>query len=380
MLLQKNFDTLNKFLYNQYLLSVESDLKSNSKSFWKFINTKKQSNGIPNLMRHDGISSSDLKVVCNFFGKHFQSVYLDSNPNPNINLDNQFNGIDSCLNIGSLHFSIEEIEKALSTIKVDTRLDIDGIAPIILQKCSIVFAVPLQIIFNRSLESGEFLSTWKRSIITPIYKSGNRQEVSNYRPICKISTVPKIFEKLVYEKLTTMVKHVISPCQHGFLAGRSTSTNLTIFSNTILNGLEKGFQFDVVYTDFFKAFDRVNHDILLMKLNKIGFHSNLLNWIRTYLKGRIQFVRINNFLSSPINVTSDVPQGSHLGPLFFLLFINDIPNVFLNSRCLMYADDLKIFRCINLNMIAYCCKKIFKNYQIGVGLTPYTLLLLNVKV
>ena len=150
------------------------------------------------------------------------------------------------------------------------------------------------------------------------------------------------------------MKEIISPLQHGFISGRSTSTNLAIFSNYVLSVLEQGYQCDVIYTDFSKAFDRVDHSILIAKLHKLGFRSNLLNWFDSYLTGRVQYVRINNVTSNPIVVTSGVPQGSHLGPLLFLLFINDIPNVLSNSLCLMYADDLKLF--LRVKSIADCIK------------------------
>lgn len=342
--LQKEFDVLNKFLYKQYVLSVESNLKTNSKRFWSFINSKNQSNGIPSCMRHNNVSSSDLLTICNMFANHFQSVY-SSGSSPPLNAIENFVP-NNFLNVGILECSIQEVQIALSLLNLDKNPDFEGIPPILLQKCSHAFSVPLCLVFNLSLQTGQFLKVWKNSFLTPIFKSGSRHEICNYRPICKISTIPKLFEKIIYEKLTPLLKRYISPFQHGFVAGRSTTTNLSIFCNTVLNGLEKGLQCDVIYTDFAKAFDSVSHVLLISKLKRFGFHSNVLEWIRSYLTDRIQYVRINDVLSSPVYVTSGVPQGSHLGPLLFLLFINEIPDLFMNSHCLMFADDLKVFRTI----------------------------------
>lgn len=346
--LQRQFDFLNKFLYNQYVLSMETKLKKNSKCFWMFINNKKRSTGIPNSIHYLGETSSDTSRICNLFANFFRSVFKppDSGNAPDVNISHEI------INIGDLQVRTSEVEEELKKLNEDKQPGFDGIAPVVLKKCASVLAIPLQIIFNRSLREGEFLSEWKISFISPIFKSGSRNEVTNYRPICKISVIPKLFEKIIYNKLVFLLKEVISPLQHGFISGRSTTTNLTIFSNYVLGILEKGLQCDVVYTDFSKAFDKVNHSLLVSKLKNLGFHSNLLRWFESYLVGRVQYVRINNILSDPVEATSGVPQGSHLGPILFLIFINDIPSLLKNCFCLMYADDLKLF--LSIRTISDC--------------------------
>lgn len=143
--------------------------------------------------------------------------------------------------------------------------------------------------------------------------------------------------------LTRNFKDFITEYQHGFVKGRSTVSNLLIFTNYARNVIESGFQVDCIYTDFRKAFDRVQHGIIIDKLHKLGIHSMMLRWINSYLTGRTQRVKMLGSLSRPINVRSGVPQGSHLGPLFFLLFVNDIVKVLKYSRCLLFADDIKIY-------------------------------------
>lgn len=140
------------------------------------------------------------------------------------------------------------------------------------------------------------------------------------------------------------IKQHIDERQHGFFRGRSTVTNLVTFVQHLSESMDKRAQVDAVYTDFSKAFDKVHHASLLIKLENFGVHGNLLRWLKSYLYNRSQVVTIKNSVSSSVPVTSGVPQGSHLGPLLFLIFINDIGNFIQHSNYLLYADDMKIYR------------------------------------
>jgi len=196
--------------------------------------------------------------------------------------------------------------------------------------------------------------------------------VKNYRPISKQNCVPKILDKIVASKIYTLVENSLSQSQHGFIKGRSITTNLASYTNYIASALEEGSVVHSIYTDFSKAFDKVIIKFLISKLKALGFHSSLLNWLSSFLSDRFQFVKIGQIKSFLFRVLSGLPQGSHLGPLLFILMINDLPSIFAFASSLLYADDLKLFSkissmddCRNLQkdlslLLDWCSKNGFK--------------------
>lgn len=189
---------------------------------------------------------------------------------------------------------------------------------------------------------------WKFSNVIPIYKSGPRTDISNYRPVCISNNFSKIFDSMLAKIITSHVSKSIIPEQHGFCQGRSTETNLFLFTNFINNCMEDGSAVDCVYTDLKKAFDKVPVNLLLFKLKSYyNIGEPLLSCLSSYLSGRYQQVTITGHYSQPFQIHSGVGQGTHLGPVLFILFINDIYSAIKFSNFLLFADDCKIFKRID---------------------------------
>ncbi|CAH2011323.1 unnamed protein product [Acanthoscelides obtectus] len=248
------------------------------------------------------------------------------------------------LNLSSVYIKISDICEKLASLDLSKGPGPDSVSALFLKNCAFSLSRPLWILFNKSLALGVFPKKWKTSYIIPIFKNcGNRENVENYRPITLISLIPKVFESFVADFLKEKFKNVIIAQQHGFCEGKSITSNLLVYHSHIVEALENGQSVDSIYTDFGKAFDKLNIDILIEKLSCYGLHGSLLNWLRSYLSEREQFVKIKNCLSNPIAVLSGVPQGAHLAPILFIIFVNDIAQCFKFCSFLIYADDVKIY-------------------------------------
>ncbi|CAK1592771.1 unnamed protein product [Parnassius mnemosyne] len=223
----------------------------------------------------------------------------------------------------------------------------DRIHPVFINICACSLSKPLTIIFNESLRSGVFPEKWKITKVVPVFKNGDSKNVINYRPISILSAFSKIFEAVVYPYLSSYFKPYLSENQHGFVKNRSTITNLISYVGFLTEKVDTQLQVDAIYTDFSKAFDRVCHRTLLHKLSNYGFCGSMVGWFESYLRGRTNYVVLNGYRSDNYISSSGVPQGSHLGPWLFNVFINDLDQQIRNSKVLLFADDLKIARVIN---------------------------------
>lgn len=336
------FKDANKMKFDNYMTNIEHDIQKNPKRLWGYIKSKTKSSSIPGRVKHNDIYSEKPIDRANVFNNFFKSVFIDDN-------EDTFPTIDDLSHdtISGVSISCDGVLKELLALDIHKAIGPDNISGIFLKNCANELCVPLTIIFNMSLKEGVFPSIFKRANVVPIFKSGDKCAVKNYRPVSLLSIVSKLFEKLVHAKMYEHVKHLISESQHGFVKSRSTQTNLVSYVDFLSDCLDKKLQVDAIYTDFSKAFDSVSHKLLFHKLKIYGFSGRLLKWFDNYLSMRVQRVVINGQSSDWTSVTSGVPQGSLLGPLMFVLYINDLPSVCLNSNCSLYADDAKIYKIIS---------------------------------
>ena len=221
---------------------------------------------------------------------------------------------------------------------------VDGIAPKLLKETVEQISKPLAHVFTMSLQEGIVPLEWKEANIIPLLKKGSRDKSVNYRPVSLTSVIHKLLESIIRDHIMDfLIKHkLINSSQHGFLKSKSCLTNLLCFFEEITKWVDEGSPVDIIYLDFQKAFDKVPHQRLILKLKSHGIGISIINWIEQWLTDRRQRVVVDGEVSNWKPVLSGAPQGSVLGPILFLIYINDLEEG-VTSKILKFADATKLF-------------------------------------
>jgi hypothetical protein len=316
--------------------------KSDCKKFYNYI--RKQTtvcSEIPCLNDEDYLATSDEQKA-DLLSKYFGSVFVEDNnvmPTFDVNCESNFDSF-SC--------DTRTMIKIVKKLKLSSSPGPDGITPLFLKNIIANIAEPLSKLFNVCLSTGHVPIDWKIAHVIPIFKKGNPQLPSNYRPVSLTSILCKVLERVVRKQMISYLfdNDIIPRNQHGFLSKKSTVSNLVECLDRWTNNYDKALQTDIVYLDYSKCFDSVVHSKLLHKLSQFGFVGSAYNWIESFLLDRVQYVKVGACISQVQHVLSGVPQGTVLGPLLFLCFSSDIVKVVQHSQISMYADDTKVYKAI----------------------------------
>ena len=272
---------------------------------------------------------------------YFMKNFVDSNhPDP---LDME-NVAPEGLTIDQIVVREEDVLELLNKVNPYKSAGDDQIHGNILKECADELCEPLTKLFNLSIQSGIVPASWKSATITALHKGDEKYLTCNYRPISLTSQLCKLLEKIIRKHILAFLteNNLLSEHQHGFCEKKSCMTNLLESLEDITSMIDEGIPVDEIFMDFTKAFDKVSHERLLYKLDKIGVKGSVLRWIESFLCNRQQRTKVGQSYSKWAKVTSGVPQGSVIGPILFLVYINDLPSL-IRSYCKVFADDTKFY-------------------------------------
>ena len=325
-----------------YEKEIAANIKQDPRSFWRYVKSKTKAKDRiealqdqTEILQHTNIGKA--KALNEFFTSVFtkegdSDIPLLDEKVPDFNLEN-------------VVIKSDDIKKHLQELNVTKSAGPDNMHPKLPKELADTIAEPLEIIFNKSIEEGTIPEIWKEANITAIFKKGDKSKPENYRPISLTSILIKVLEKEIRKAIVAHMdrNNFFSKFQHGFRSGFSCVTQLLKAIDDWTKFLDNRKQVDVIYFDFKKAFDTVPHKRLVGKLHSYGIRGNILNWLENFLHKRKQRVMLDGQTSEWTDVTSGIPQGSVLGPILFLIYINDLPDI-VQSFIKLFADDTKIYK------------------------------------
>ena len=329
--------------YEQYIANlINSESQCTNKRFWSFIkNQRCDPSGVPSLTK-DGSIISDDYMKANELNNYFTSVFTkeDTSQIPIMNCN-------SYPDSPPIIVTCDGVTRLLSNLHPNKAAGPDKLPSRFLKQFAIDLAPMLTLIYQASLNQGSVPEDWKKALVTPVFKKGDRSLAANYRPISLTCIICKQLEHIISTNIHEhLEKHgILHSVQHGFRKQRSCETQLINTVHDFASALNNREQIDAILLDMSKAFDTVPHERLCYKLSLYGIRGVTLKWIRSFLSGRTQKVILNGQESNTTRVLSGVPQGSVLGPLLFIVYINDMPND-IASNIKLYADDALLYRTI----------------------------------
>ena len=340
-------------------IKAASVIKSNPRYFYSFARKfSKVKRKIGPLKTGSSQFASNPKQMADIFQRQFCSVF--SNPASSLIEDPSFESVSTCLE--DFVLQIEDFIAAIDKMNLHSAPGEDEFPAILIKNCKESICLPLFLLWKYSFDNGKIEQRFLSQLIAPVFKGGSRLQACNYRPVSLTSHVIKIFERVIQQKIIDYLdeNNLISCNQHGFRQGCSCLSELFAHFHQLYENLGNGLDSDTIYLDFSKAFDKVDHALLIKKLKLYGIKGKLLNWIKAFLSNRVQKVVVDGKVSFSELVISGVPQGTVLGPLLFLLFVNDLELVVEHSNLKLFADDSRLIKsvnptlsCVDINKLQY---------------------------